>query len=474
MESESYVLTQPLIPPDIVEESNEQKENIELNENIGNATINSICALREGHLNSGSKHSSLSRRLHGDNGTTLRSSRLRIRSRSGSKGSESNSRRRSRSGSNSFRTTNSNRSRSGLKQVNNCSRGEEQAKLNKRPNVTDAGKVDKEQSGNSASEHGNVNVINTKKSSAADVTPKSINKKSDDFSEVSDFDAMFLCKKQWGRTARRKFEMDIDNENENLIDQLITNMKSAFDEDRQLKLCGKLATKKISMLKAVMSQLIKKDLQLSFIEHNVLDVLADWLAPLPDKTLPCYDIRESILKLLLDFPPIDKSYLKRSGIGKVVNYLSKHADETEENRNRAAHLISQWARSIFDINDNLKTMTRVERRERQLAQMPKLRLSCEPKPTTPTEKKVTFESSIEGKNQSKAKETSLEARARIPSPSRKDYVIRPKSNLEQSVHNIKKKPSLLQKHMKKFTSQKRLKQSKPVEGLSVDGRKMPL
>ncbi|KFB52721.1 AGAP000400-PA-like protein [Anopheles sinensis] len=282
---------------------------------------------------------------------------------------------------------------------------------------------------------------------------------------MSDFDIMLARKKEEKSRRRKRRTIDLVNENDDLIAQLLQKMQRAAEEDRQLNTEGKPATKKIAILKHVMSQLIKKDLQLAFLEHDVLNVLTEWLAPLPNKTLPCLQIRENILKLLADFPAIDKTHLKRSGIGKAVMYLHKHPDETKANRDRAGRLISDWARSIFNLSADIKAMPREERQQLDLLRMSRKRKQY---PEQTTSAHIESDAIRPGNIGSTH-------RARVPMPSDKVYIIRPKSNIDTDLSVVKKKKlNRYEACLKNFLHKKRLNSSCGNANLSIEGRNLTL
>ncbi|EEC13386.1 conserved hypothetical protein, partial [Ixodes scapularis] len=295
---------------------------------------------------------------------------------------------------------------------------------------------------------------------------------------MSDFDLMMAKKKEESSRRRRRKDVDIISDTDDIIAEIIKEMKAAAEEDKELNLTKRAATKKLKFLPTVVSQLKKMDLKVAFLDQGVLHVMAEWLSPLPDKSLPHLQIREHMLRLLGEFPPLDQGFLKSSGIGRAVMYLYKHPKESKENRERAGKLINEWARPIFNLNTNYSSISKEEREQKDFERMPqKRKIRCDDKFRRPT--KTTLDCHVCALNWQSLSlrpgEKGWIARARVPTPSTKDYVVRPKWNCDtEFVKNTKKTVTRLDRHMRQFQERKKKMKAQRAVTISIEGRNMSL
>lgn len=302
-----------------------------------------------------------------------------------------------------------------------------------------------------------------------------VDRSGQDTSFMSDFDIMLAKRKAMNSKRRRHrdggtFISDADD----VVSAMISKMTEAAEEDRTLNSQKKPALKKLTLLPQVVMHLKKQDLKETFIDSGVMSAIKEWISPLPDKSLPALRIREELLRILQELPSVSQETLKHSGIGRAVMFLYKHPKESRNNKDLALKLINEWSRPIFGLTSNYKGMTREERQQRDLdQQMPQRRRlsSGGQTPRRDLEKQLTGEEKA-----LRPGDPGFCARARVPMPSNKDYVVRPKWNVEVESNRgpLKKGMSRVDKQMRRIADIRRLTKPGHAVKISVEGNRMPL
>ncbi|EYU23305.1 hypothetical protein MIMGU_mgv1a026347mg, partial [Erythranthe guttata] len=234
------------------------------------------------------------------------------------------------------------------------------------------------------------------------------------------------------------------------VETFLAELEVAAEEDAKLNRQKRPAINKLKNLSHLKAGFSKIKLQSEILDHGGLSVLKTWLEPLPDGSLPCIDVRATVLNVLndiyIDWDESDRrEQLKRSGIGKVVIFFSKSDEETRANRKVAKELVHKWGRIIFDKSTRLEEMKKFEKKPAKKSQ----------------------DSGV----------SSSRPHASRPDPAALDYAVRPQSKIDPVEVRARVKNSGHNEHRAKLNKklqEMRAPKRKQLQAtkLSVDGRRM--
>ena len=141
---------------------------------------------------------------------------------------------------------------------------------------------------------------------------------------ASDFDLMLDRRKKRCRKVGNDSSI---NRNQDFVKDVIKSMHEAAKMDWELVNKGQIAFNKTKLLPYVVNHLEMAHLHDMFVEARILNVMAEWLFPLPpDKKLPHYTIRTTFFKFFQDMR-VSKEQILESGIIQVLLILVKHPKE---------------------------------------------------------------------------------------------------------------------------------------------------
>lgn len=120
------------------------------------------------------------------------------------------------------------------------------------------------------------------------------------------------------------------------------DMIEALEKDKSHNKNKQPALNRLKLLNSVYSSLLNKNLQKQLLEYNILEVIKEWLEPMPDGTLPNIKIRRVMLDALLNLPVSKGQLMESNGIGKIINFYSKNGSENGEIKGMAIDLVKKW------------------------------------------------------------------------------------------------------------------------------------
>lgn len=114
-----------------------------------------------------------------------------------------------------------------------------------------------------------------------------------------------------------------------------------------------IAIQKVKLLPKVESTLSKANLADTILDNNLLQSVRIWLEPLPDGSLPSFEIQKSLFAAI-DNLPIKTEHLKESGLGRIMIFYTKSKRVEPQLGRMADKLIAEWTRPVIGASDNYR------------------------------------------------------------------------------------------------------------------------
>lgn len=271
---------------------------------------------------------------------------------------------------------------------------------------------------------------------------------------------MTLALKSKSTRTRKADEDDLERMQDDKIDFLKNKMIEAANLDVEKNSQGQIATEKLKLLNEVTNILSKADLAISILDNNLLEAVRLWLEPLPDASMPAYQIQKELIHSLESLP-IKTDHLIASGIGKVLVFYQR-SQRTEPNLKKIVdRLIGDWTRPILNKSDSYKDRT-IQFHEYNKNKFTNQLSSA--RRQKPKEAKTLYEESAERRN-----------RAAIPSARTTAYKIAPK--VDASLlrrQNARGTDERFKKINQKLTLMSFKKKATKKGGPSIEGRNLAM
>lgn len=167
-------------------------------------------------------------------------------------------------------------------------------------------------------------------------------------------------------TKKVKRKKTSDESKRQAAERFIDKLHEAADADEQAMAQEEPAVAKLTLLEDLQTNLLKKDLQEFFLDHNCLLALKRYLELLPGtKERPNLTIRSAVLKLVTQLP-IGIFHLEKSRgngettIAEEIHRMARDKQETKENKHTARRLVENWYRLAVGSSTNQKDLARVD------------------------------------------------------------------------------------------------------------------